>query len=171
MSLTKLNFPSDTVLQVKEKATNSAAFSNFNTFLSSALRLSITPSSTSSKILVIASANMFNDHRNSHGIATVYRGTSDPGFGQTSPSAVDIGDTNNSNDPSGTYSGRGIGTSIVDQGAGSHKNSVTNTILDEPNTTNPVWYFISIKTNDTSTYVVMNAHQERSVLTLIELKG
>ena len=171
MALTKLNFPSDTVLQVKEKATNSSAFTQGTNYMSSALRLSITPSSTSSKILVIPSANMFNDTRGTHGLATVYRGTSDPGFGQFTPSAVDIGDTANSSDPSGTYSGRGFGGTFVDQGTGSHKNSVTNTILDEPNTTNPVWYFISIKTNNNSTYVVMNVHQERSVLTLIELKG
>tara|TARA_B100001248_G_scaffold136639_2_gene102586 strand:- start:8877 stop:9389 length:513 start_codon:yes stop_codon:yes gene_type:complete len=170
MALTKLNFPSNTILQVKEKATNSSAFTQGTNYMSSALRLSITPSSTSSKILVIPSANMYNNSSGAHGLATVYRGTSDPGFGQTTPSAVDIGDTANSSAPSGSYGGYGIGGTLV-LGTGAHKNSVTNTILDEPNTTNPVWYFISIKTNNQTTYVVMNVHSERSVLTLIELKG
>ena len=73
----------------------------------------------------------------------------------------------------GTYSGYGIGTAYVSgTGVSDFNNNVSTSILDQPNTTNPVWYFVSVKTtNASSTYVIKNLVGERSNLTLIELKG
>lgn len=168
MALTKLNFPSDTILQVKEIATNGYSLTLSTSYVSTDLRLSITPSSISSKILVIANVNVYDNTQAVHGATTIYRDTSDPGNLQATPSAVDLADS-----PLGTYSGYGIGTAYVSgTGVSDFNNNVSTSILDQPNTTNPVWYFVSVKTtNASSTYVIKNLVGERSNLTLIELKG
>mgnify|MGYP006226093109 FL=1 len=168
MALTKLNFPSDTILQVKEIASNHYSLTLSTSYVSTDLRLSITPSSISSKILVIANVNVYDNTQAVHGATTIYRDTSDPGNLQATPSAVDLADS-----PLGTYSGYGIGTAYVSgTGVSDFNNNVSTSILDQPNTTNPVWYFVSVKTtNASSTYVIKNLVGERSNLTLIELKG
>ena len=72
MALTKLNFPSDTILQVKEIASNHYSLTLSTSYVSTDLRLSITPSSISSKILVLANVNVYDNTQAVHGATTIY---------------------------------------------------------------------------------------------------
>ena len=88
MALTKLNnqslaavtsagipIRSGTVLQVVSETSAATVNTSSASFVTTGLTATITPSSSSSKILILFYASMFNNLNASNAIATVFRGT------------------------------------------------------------------------------------------------
>ena len=116
-------------------------------FVDTSLAATITPTSTSNKILVIANVNMYHDAGDKHSVATVYRGT--------------ISGTNLGN---GDW---GIGGSYA--GATAVKNAVSCAILDSPSTTSAQTYTVAIRRNGDSGTSYLNVNGERSTIVLQEI--
>ena len=116
-------------------------------FVATSLTATITPTSTSNKILVIANVNMYGDTNDVHSVCTVYRGT--------------ISGTNIGN---GDW---GIGGSYG--GASPVKNNVSCAILDSPSTTSAQTYTVAIRRNGSSGTMYMNVNGERSTIVLQEI--
>ncbi len=116
-------------------------------FVNTSLAATITPISTSNKILVLANVNMYGDTNNIHSVCTVYRG--------------DISGTNIGN---GTW---GIGGSYA--GASPVKNNVSCAILDSPSTTSAQTYTVAIRREGGSGTMYLNVNGERSTIVLQEI--
>ncbi len=128
------SLPSGSVLQVKHAVKTDAQTITVNvpTFEDvSGLSITITPSSASSKILVMYSVVMANGSDQSHGYIKVLRGSTD----------LNIADT---------ASNRTRAASVVNTGQGGETHTVSNTFLDSPNTTNATTYKIQAGTNNTN---------------------
>ena len=149
-----VNVASGTVLQAPGHviqtvyATQAGQASTTSTsFVATSLTATITPTSTSNKILVIANVNMYGDTNDVHSVCTVYRGT--------------ISGTNIGN---GDW---GIGGSYG--GASPVKNNVSCAILDSPSTTSAQTYTVAIRRNGSSGTMYMNVNGERSTIVLQEI--
>jgi hypothetical protein len=166
MALTKLNnqslvavtsagipIRSGSVLQVVS-ATHSTEVSTSSTsaYVTTGLTATITPSNSSSKILVLFNAPMYNNLNASNAIATVFRGT---------VSGTNLGTT-----------GHGFGSSYGD--SATVKNVVAGSFLDSPSTTSATTYTVGMKTSGATTGSIssyMCAGGEKAVLTLMEIAG
>ena len=127
--------------QASQESTTSTSFVN------TSLAATITPTSASNKILVLANVNMYGDTNDVHSVCTVYRGT--------------ISGTNIGN---GDW---GIGGSYA--GASPVKNNVSCAILDSPSTTGAQTYTVAIRRNGSSGTMYLNVNGERSTIVLQEL--
>ena len=127
--------------QASQESTTSTSFVN------TSLAATITPTSASNKILVLANVNMYGDTNDVHSVCTVYRGT--------------ISGTNIGN---GDW---GIGGSYA--GASPVKNNVSCAILDSPSTTGAQTYTVAIRRNGSSGTMYMNVNGERSTIVLQEI--
>ena len=105
------------ILQVVQGETATAASSTSVTWVDSTLTATITPSSTSSKILVITSGLYYTDNANMQGSVRILRGSTD---------IV-------------------INTGIAYSSAGAVSNSVTLNKLDAPATTSATTYKVQIQ--------------------------
>ena len=126
--------------QASQESTTSTSFVN------TSLAATITPTSASNKILVLANVNMYGDTNDVHSVCTVYRGT--------------ISGTNIGN---GDW---GIGGSYA--GASPVKNNVSCAILDSPSTTGAQTYTVAIRRNGSSGTMYLNVNGERSTIVLQE---
>ena len=127
--------------QASQESTTSTSFVN------TSLAATITPTSASNKILVLANVNMYGDTNDVHSVCTVYRGT--------------ISGTNIGN---GDW---GIGGSYA--GASPVKNNVSCAILDSPSTTGAQTYTVAIRRNGSSGTMYLNVNGERSTIVLQEI--
>ena len=150
MALTKIRdagLPAGSVLQVVNATLTSAASTTSSTFQNTSLTASITPSSTSSKILIIASASMYTSNSATQGAATVFRGNA-----------------------SGTNLGHSVyGFGAAQSGAGTVKNNVAVNYLDSPATASSQTYTVCIASTDNSNTINININGETSTLTLMEI--
>ena len=112
------------VLQVVNATYSTAVTTNNNTFISSGITASITPSSTSSKIWVHFSTPVYKSPNNAHGITTIFRGT---------VSGTNLGHAN-----------WGFGASY-DSSTSDATATNTGSILDSPNTTSSQTYTIGLR--------------------------
>ncbi len=134
----------DAVLQVKQNVINGTSTSTASTsFVSSVVTGSITPSKSTSKILVRAVFSLYNAATNST-YATLYRGTTD-----LVPSS-----------PDGIV--RAYSTSAV-----WHPSTIE--WLDEPNTTSATTYTVYFKVSGGTGYI--NASEGQSTVTMMEIGG
>ena len=127
--------------QASQESTTSTSFVN------TSLAATITPTSASNKILVLANVNMYGDTNDVHSVCTVYRGT--------------ISGTNIGN---GDW---GIGGSYA--GSSPVKNNVSCAILDSPSTTGAQTYTVAIRRNGDSGTSYLNVNGERSTIVLQEI--
>ena len=133
------------VLQVVS-ATGIGVSTTSTSFVTSNLTATITPSSTSSKILILLNAAMYNGTTGIHAVATVFRGT---------VSGTNLG-----------HSSFGFGTSYADNAL--TKNNISANYLDSPSTTSATTYTVGIKSQSAGTTVI-SVNNETSTLTLMEI--
>ena len=117
------------------------------TFVNSSLAATITPTSSSSKILVTVNAAMYTNTADRHAVAGIFRG-----------------------DVSGTSLGAGtydIGSAYA--GGGPSKAYVCCSILDSPSTTSATTYTVGLRRNGASGTVYVNVNYERSTMVLQEI--
>jgi hypothetical protein len=110
---------------------------------SNTLTVNITPSSTSSKILVMVSGNLYNNSSSQYGYATIYRDSTDLGA-------------------SGNKGLTNIWTGNSDSGAPLHMH-----ILDSPSTTSQITYQVYIKSSGGS--VILNENSPKGSITAFEI--
>ena len=152
-AVTSAGLPSGPVLQVvSETSVAVVNTSSTSAYVTTGLTAAITPSSSSSKILVLFNASMFNNLNASNAIVTVFRGT---------VSGTNLG-----------AAGYGFGSCYGDSAL--VKNTVAGSYLDSPSTTSATTYTVGMKTSgattgDISSY--FNVGAEKSVLTLMEIAG
>ena len=118
-------------------------------FVNTSLTATITPTSSSSKILVIVNAAMYANGVGTHAIAGVFRGD---------VSGTDLGN--------GTY---GIGSAYTGSGGAAIKAYVCCSILDSPNTTSATTYTVAIKKSGGSYASNICVNSERSTIVLQEI--
>ena len=148
-ALGSAQMPSGSVLQVVNATYSTAVTTNNNTFISSGITASITPSSTSSKIWVHFSTPVYKSPNNAHGITTIFRGT---------VSGTNLGHAN-----------WGFGASY-DSSTSDSTATNTGSILDSPNTTSSQTYTIGLRSN-TSVAVQAQANSGTGTITLMEIQG
>tara|TARA_R110002020_G_scaffold436979_1_gene647159 strand:+ start:73 stop:543 length:471 start_codon:yes stop_codon:yes gene_type:complete len=133
------------VLQVKQNVIDGTSTSTTSTsFVSSVVTGSITPSKSTSKILVRAVFSLYNAAANST-YATLYRGTTD-----LVPSSSD-----------------GIVRAYSNNAAIWHPSTIE--WLDEPNTTSATTYTVYFKVSGSTGYI--NVTEGQSTVTMMEIGG
>jgi hypothetical protein len=137
------------LLQVVEGTTTSTVTTTSNTFQSTGLTASITPSSSSNKVLVFASGNFATPNASASCIATIFRGTT---------AGTDLGGAS------------GI-IEIFNTTAGLQANQ-TAYVLDSPSTTSSQTYTFAFRSSNTSgNTMTANANGRKAVMVLMEIAG
>ena len=137
------------VLQVVN-ATHATAVSTTSTsFVTTGLTASITPKSTSSKVLISFSTAVYKSSGNAHGITTIFRGT---------VSGTDLGASNS----------WGFGAHYEPANSDDSTGTNTATFLDSPSTTSSQTYTIGIRSN-TGTAVYAQGNASKGTITLMEI--
>ena len=138
------------ILQVVEGTTSTSTSTTSVAFQSTNLTGSITPSSTSSKILVIATSNFLHASTAASCIATIFRGTTaDTNLGAGSAGGAEI------------YNG---GSSLTA--------NQTISVLDSPNTTSSQTYTLAFRVSNTSGMTVTaQIGGTRASIILMEVAG
>ena len=136
------------VLQVVTFTSDTEETTTSTSFVGSAKRLSITPSSTSNKILIIYSGASAHNNANSHCEYTLYRETTSTNLG-------------NSND----------GINQIYNAGGLGYNTLSMTYLDAPSTSSSVEYRVYFRPNASGTTATLGRGTARSILTLMEIAG
>ena len=127
-----------------------------NTWLGTGFGKSITPSSTSSKILIMCSVNLYNGLTGNYYSANIYRHTA----AFTANGAV-----------SGTQlfnDDKGFGTTYRSSGNGFDNSSAF--LIDEPNTTSEVYYNVCHKRAGSSSGI-FDGYNMDSTIALLEVAG
>jgi len=132
------------VLQVVEGIDDTEFETTSTSFTSTPLDVNITPSSTSSKILVIASPHLDNKGTNVVGYLTLYRDTTNLAVGT-----------------------EGMQLYALSSGARLY-NGLPLMKLDSPSTTSQITYSVQVRTNNGSTFRV-GQHQLRQSIVAIEV--
>ena len=136
------------VLQVVNATLASQAVTQSGTFVDTSLAVTITPSSTSNKVLLTMNANMYHGNGGAQAYVTIYRG----------------------NASSGTNLGNGTkGFGAAHNAAYADKNTVSASFLDSPSTTNAQTYTVAILL-DGAGYSYLNVNGEMSTLTAMEIE-
>lgn len=152
------------VIQVVEGRLTTRQGNGTQTFASVGLSASITPSSTSSQILVTVSVNSISCSTGSGVILRLKRGSSTYPISNTSGGQVDTDD--------GFFCGGGAITDSNRQRA-----SGTISFLDEPNTTSAVTYDVEMRCTDAGATSYINGldisagNGSVSTITLMEIAG
>ena len=118
-------------------------------YVNTSLAATITPTSSSSKILVTVNAAIYANGLGTHAITSIFRGD---------VSGTDLGN--------GTY---GIGSAYNGSGGAANKNTVCCSILDSPNTTSATTYTVAIKKSGGSYACHLSVNSERSTIVLQEI--
>jgi hypothetical protein len=141
-----------TVLQIVNASYSTTESTTSTSWVASSLSASITPKSTSSKILALFSVLTYTGSNTTAGLATIFRGNA---------SGTNLA-TNNANNYGfgGTYVGTSIGIQAV----------VSASILDSPATTSSQLYTVAFRSESGST-VQINSGNSKGTLTLIEISG
>lgn len=144
----KINASLGKVLQVVTATDSTGRSTTSTSFVtaSNTLTVNITPSSTSSKILVMVSGNIYNDSSSQYGYATIFRDSTDLG----------------------ASGGKGL-TNIWTGGNGDDGSPLHMHIVDSPNTTSQVTYQVYIKSSGGS--VKLNENSPKGSITAMEISG
>ena len=135
------------VLQVVQGTTQTSVSTTSTSYVTTNLTASITPTSATSKVLVLFSISGYNDTAGGQSIATVFRGT---------VAGTNLGATNSS----------GFGAAF--SGAGETMSNISGIILDSPSTTSATTYTVGFKRKTTGTaYVLVDG--QLATLTLMEI--
>jgi len=140
------------IIQVVQASATSAIQKNSTSFVATGFSASITPTSTSSKILVMGSIPVYlqNTSSGSHGIVTVYRGGVASGTDiSTSPTAFGLAQNYTAGQEQITM-------------ANFHK-------LDSPSTTSTTPYEVAVRMFGSLTHVWIGTNQDNYTLTLMEI--
>jgi len=152
-NMANCTFPAGHVVQVVEGTHATEQTTTSTSFVDTTIDVSITPSSTSSKVLVIASTHThLNGGAAQVGYYTIYRDSTNLGSGAGFAS-IWHGYPNNANN---------------DDALATH---VCFQKLDSPNTTSAVEYAIYCKTNNSSYTCYWSMNASTSVITAIEIAG
>ena len=143
-TLGKARLPTGSVLQVVEGSTGTETFTTSSTYVSTNLSASITPTSTTSKILIIVSATIYVSSSAQNVNATVYRGGTDIASAYSS-GVLFFGDG-----PTGWA-------------------KCATTILDSPASTSSLTYFLYLKASSAGTNVGANRNTTRNSIILMEI--
>jgi len=137
--------PAGSVVQVvtSESTNNSGAISSATYVAASGLTASITPSSTSSKILVLVNSSVYGTSASTEGAYTIYRNGSD------------IGDAD------------GLSRSYT--GASDHIVPMSMHILDSPASSSSVTYAVYVKRTQGSGSLYTNLRGGKQSVTLMEI--
>jgi len=139
------------VVQVVSVNYNGADSTSSTTYVDTGLTASITPSSTSNKILVMVSGSMYNNAAGVHAALTVFRGDSSTGTDISGAGGQDVG----------------FGTAYANTAAS--KANVVGFVLDSPSTTSSTTYTVAIRRQGTSATVYLNVNTDSASLTLMEI--
>lgn len=137
------------VIQTIYSSITSPETTSSTSYVNTSLAATITPTSSSSKILVMVNAAMYATGLGTHAIAGIFRGD---------VSGTDLGN--------GTY---GIGSAYTGTGGAAVKAYVCCAILDSPNTTSATTYTVAIKKNGGSYASQISVNSERSTIALQEI--
>ena len=147
-SATTTGFPAGSVLQVVYGSTTTQTVSTITTYADTTLTATITPTSATSKILVLVTQNYYRTNSNSQGGSAVdiklFRGATDLGL-------------------IAVYMGYGATTSCVDIGVAAFQT------LDTPSTTSPVAYKTQFRNVVTPGSVRVQNESSPSTITLMEI--
>ena len=143
-----LNAPGHVIQTVYDSIISSETTSS-TSYVNTSLTATITPTSSSSKILVMVNAAMYANGLGTHAITSVFRGD---------VSGTDLGN--------GIY---GIGSAYNGSGGAANKAYVCCGILDSPNTTSSTTYTVAIKKKDGSYSSIISVNSERSTIVLQEI--
>ena len=147
--MTSASMPSGSVLQTVTANTNTAVTTTSSTYSATGLTASITPTSTSSKILVSVSQNgIYKDGNNTNGI--------DIRLVSNGGSAMDI-----------VLAGRAAGDSAGVFSIG----SVSGTFLNSPNSTSSITYSTDFRAVSNTNTAYVQVYSATSSITLMEIKG
>ena len=136
------------VLQVVTAETSTNTTTTSTSFVTTNLTASITPSSSSNKVLAIVSAEGFVNGANTSGIYTLFRGT--------------VAGTNLGN---ATW-----GFANLFSSAGAVTGSISINFLDSPSTTSSQTYTYAMR-SEGGTITHINANGQKSVITLMEISA
>jgi hypothetical protein len=131
----------NTAIQVVQATTTSQTSTTSSSYVTTAITGSITPQSTTSKILVLVSSNFYNGTVNANNTFSLYRGSS------PAPSA----------DIMHTYCGSAV------------EGTINFNYLDSPATTSSTTYTVYFKTSTGTLYVPNNGIL--ATITLVEISG
>ena len=147
LNLTSAGLPSGSVLQVVTATHTTQATTTSNTFVDTALTASITPSSSSNKILILGSLSLYNSSTNGVATATIDRGT------------YNLGDSD-------------FGLGYIYNTGGALVSQTPIVLLDSPSTTSATTYKVQISrsSNNVGTAVI-SVNSTPSILTLLEIAG
>tara|TARA_Y100000114_G_C11676104_1_gene286274 strand:+ start:118 stop:618 length:501 start_codon:yes stop_codon:yes gene_type:complete len=137
------------VIQTVYSSLSSSESTTSESFVNTSLAASITPTSSSNKILVMVNAAMYSNSNSIHAVAGVFRG-----------------------DVSGTALGNGtynLGSAYA--GSSAVKGYVCCAILDSPSTTSATTYTIGMRRNGSSGTAYINVNSESSTIVLQEIAG
>ena len=143
-----LNAPGH-VIQTVYGSITAVETTSSTTFVNTSLAATITPTSSSSKILVTVNAAMYATGLGTHAVAGIFRGD---------VSGTDLGN--------GTYS---IGSAYNGSGGAANKAYVCCSILDSPNTTSATTYTVGMRKNGGSYEAKISVNSERSTIVLQEI--
>lgn len=133
------------VLQVVSSTSTTTFTTTSSAFQTTNCSASITPTSASNKIMVIATGELRDTNMGTaNAVLSIFRGTANLGGGST----ISLGN--------------------LGGGAGSLRIPTTTTITDTPNSTSAVTYAVKIKNDDNATTVDFNVNSE-TAMTLMEV--
>lgn len=136
------------VLQVVQATTATPVSTTSTSYVTSGLSASITPSSTSSKVLVMVSLNVANANSNGAAICTIFRGT--------------VAGTN-------LYGASGFSTNYAS--SGNTVATASSVYLDSPATTSAQTYTVGIKTGSALSSATAQDGSATSTITLMEISA
>ena len=139
--------PAGSVIQVVQAETEAAVATTSTSFVTTNLTASITPSSSSNKVLVLVAAEGFAAAVSEPAIYTVFRGTT---------AGTDLGGTAN------------WGFALVYGNASLVGGSVSINYLDSPSTTSSQTYTLAMRSNGGGA-ISMNSNSQKSTITLMEI--
>jgi hypothetical protein len=143
-SIPKAALPTGSVLQVVEGTTASETFTTSTSYQSTNLSASITPTSSTSKILIIVSSTLYTSSSTYPVSATIFRG------------ATNIASSNSE------------GVLFWGEGASAWV-KCASTFLDSPSSTSSLTYALHIKSGNAGTNVGANRNNTRNSIILMEI--
>ena len=150
--MTSASMPSGSVLQVVSGTFGTNTSTTSTSFVNTPVALSITPTSTSSKILIMVSAPMYAANANTYAARfTIFRGT---------VSGVNLGD-----------SSLGFGNQWSSTGGTSLSVTASMSFLDSPSTTSSQAYTVGIRSEGNNSAATIMQSNAKATITLMEIKG
>ena len=136
------------VLQVVQATTATPVSTTSTTFVTSGLSASITPSSTSSKVLVLVTLNASNQNSNGAAVLTIFRGT--------------VAGTN-------LFGANGFATNYAT--SGNTVAAAASIYLDSPATVSAQTYTVGLKTGSVLNTATAQDGSATSTITLMEISA